>query len=131
MAQLYAILFAFFGVFCHQMPERSWIFYGVQAPLCIRCSAILLGSLLAAFFIFSQYRLPGLRLCALLASPLFLDVGAQLVGLYEGSNAVRFVTGFGFGFSSLIGSLKWLAGRAELARSQGRRSILPSLARNA
>jgi uncharacterized membrane protein len=130
-ASLYSLLFDSLGVFCHQMPERSWIFFGVQAPLCIRCSAILLGSLAAAFYVFSRYPLPSPRLSAILASPLLLDVAAQVVGLHNGSNGLRFATGFSFGFFFLIGFLKWLAGRAELARSKGRRSILPSLAKTA
>jgi len=129
MTALYAMLFEILGMFCHQMPERSWILFGVQAPLCIRCCAILLGSLAAAFYVFSRYRLPSPRLSALLASPLLLDVATQMVGLHDGSNGLRFATGASFGFFFLIGSLKWLAGRAELARSKGRTSILPSFAR--
>jgi len=125
MTQLYSLLFTFLGLFCHQMPERSWIVFGVQVPLCIRCSAILLGALGAAIYLFARYPLPGIRLCALLAAPMFLDVATQLVGLQDGSNGLRLVTGLGFGFFGLVGSLRWLAGRAELARSQGRRSILP------
>ncbi|MGH9462929.1 MAG: DUF2085 domain-containing protein [Vicinamibacteria bacterium] len=119
-AKLYALLFEFLGVFCHQMPERSWIVFGAQAPLCIRCSAILLGSLAAAFYVFSRYPLPSPRLAALLASPLLADVAAQVVGLHDGSNGLRFATGASFGFSFLIGSLQWLAGRAELARAKGK-----------
>jgi uncharacterized membrane protein len=61
--------------------------------------------------------MPGLRLCALLASPLVLDVATQTLGLHDGNNLLRFATGLGFGFFSLIGSLRWLAARAELARS--------------
>ena len=112
MATYYAALFDFLGIFCHQLPERSWILFGVQAPLCIRCSAILLGALAAAIYVFSRYPLPGARLCALLASPLVGDVALQALGLHHGSNEMRLLTGVGFGFFSLIGSLRWLAERA-------------------
>ena len=123
--QAYALLFQFLGIFCHQMPERSWIVFGVQAPLCIRCSAILLGALGAAIYLFARHPLPGTRLCAYLTTPLLVDIATQLAGIQDGSNTSRFVTGLAFGFFGLLGSLRWLAERAELARSQGRRSILP------
>jgi uncharacterized membrane protein len=124
MTYLYSALFEFLGMFCHQMPERSWILLGVQTPLCIRCSAILLGALVAAAYIFLRHPMPSLRLSTLLAFPLLLDVATQLAGLHDGNNSLRFATGFSFGFFSLIGSLKWLAGRAELARSRGKSSSL-------
>ena len=123
---LYSALFQFLGVFCHQMVERSWILFGVQAPLCIRCSALLLGALVAAAYIFLRYPMPSLRLSVLLASPLLLDVATQVVGLHNGNNSLRFATGLSFGFFSLIGSLTWLAGRAELARSREKSASLPS-----
>ena len=85
---LYSALFEFLGMFCHQMTERSWILFGVQAPLCIRCSALLLGALVAASYIFLRYPMPSLRLSALLASPLLLDVATQVVGLHAGNNVV-------------------------------------------
>ncbi len=127
-AYLYAALFEFLGVFCHQMTERSWILFGVQAPLCIRCGALLLGALVAASYIFLRYPMPSLRLSALMASPLLLDVATQVVGLHDGNNSLRFATGVSFGFFFLIGSLRWLAGRAECAASRGKSPSLRSLA---
>jgi len=126
--KLYAVLFELLGVFCHQMPERSWILLGVQFPLCIRCSALLLGGALAACYLFLRLPTPRARLAAWMSLPLVIDVVAQLVGLYQGNNWVRFATGLSFGFFALIGSLKWLAGRAT---TRGERASLLSPAKTA
>ena len=37
---LYTVLFAACRYICHQIPERSFIWAGVQLPLCARCSGI-------------------------------------------------------------------------------------------
>lgn len=119
-ASIYGIVFAVLGLFCHQMPERSWFLFGAQAPLCIRCSGVLLGAVAAAIYLFLKHRTPSLRLSALLASLLLVDVATQVAGLRDGNNWLRFATGFGFGLFSLMGLLQFLASRAELAARRGR-----------
>ena len=106
----YETLFHLMSIFCHQMPERSWFLYDVQLPLCVRCTAVTLGALLAAAYILARRPVPRMMICLLGATPLGLDVLLQVSGVFEGSNTVRAVTGLGFGFFFLIGSLSWLAG---------------------
>ena len=125
MASLaYAALFQFMGVFCHQMAERSWFAYGVQLPLCVRCTAITVGALLAAAYILTRRPMPRIEVCLLGAAPLGLDIVLPALGAYEGSNALRALTGLCFGFFALIGSLSWLAARG------GSSASLPSPSRS-
>ncbi len=113
MSHLYDLLFQLMGLFCHQLPDRSILLYGVQLPLCIRCTAITLGAAVAALYIVARRPLPDLKLCLLFAVPLGVDVALQGLRVIEGSNSVRAVTGLAFGFFVLIGFLKWLAGAGE------------------
>jgi uncharacterized membrane protein len=127
-SSIYAALFRLMGVFCHQMPERSLFIDGVQLPLCIRCTAITVGALVAAGYILSRRPLPGSKVCILFAVPLGLDLALQTMGVFGGSNTLRAITGLSFGFFFLIGSLKWLAGIA--ARRDEGPSILVSWPRS-
>lgn len=131
MTPVYSALFDLLGIFCHQMPERSWILLAVQFPLCIRCSALLLGGVLATGYLFTRTRTPSVWLAGLMTLPLLVDVAAQLVGPYEGNNWVRFATGLSFGFFSLVGSLKWLAEQAEKKTRKSSPLSPGSLARTA
>ncbi len=47
MRHLYIVLFHLLHHFCHQIPERSFHWNGVQWPLCARCSGSVLGGLIA------------------------------------------------------------------------------------
>jgi len=107
----YGALFQLMGVFCHQIPERSWFIYGAQLPLCVRCTAITVGALLAAAYILTRRPVPRVEICLFGVAPLALDVVLQVLGTYEGSNTLRAMTGLGFGFFFLIGALSWLAAR--------------------
>jgi uncharacterized membrane protein len=40
-------IYAFFSLICHQAPERTWFLLDHPLPVCIRCSAIYFGFLLA------------------------------------------------------------------------------------
>ena len=40
-------LYSLFSALCHQIPERTWHLGGLPMAVCIRCSAIYLGFLLA------------------------------------------------------------------------------------
>ena len=123
---VYTTLFQLMGIFCHQMPDRSWFLFGLQLPLCIRCTAITLGVLLAAVYISTRRPLPRMTVCFLGAAPLGLDLAFQAFGLYQGTNALRALTGVSFGFFFLIGSLSWLAGRDASIQTSPSRSSLPS-----
>lgn len=83
---------------CHQMPARSPHLFGVQFPLCWRCSGILFGSFAFLVWLFWKRRLPALRLCIALSLPMLLDVLCNLLTRSEGDNARRLATGTLSGF---------------------------------
>ena len=47
----YALAFVVYGagsVLCHQLPERSFVLWSAQLPVCARCAGIYLGAAVAA-----------------------------------------------------------------------------------
>ncbi|MFQ5789968.1 MAG: DUF2085 domain-containing protein [Acidobacteriota bacterium] len=113
MAGLYASVFQLLGNFCHQMPERSLFVFGVQLPLCIRCTAISAGGCAAGTYLLARLPMPSLRLSLAMSLPMALEVSLQSLGVFESTNALRATTGVVFGFFSLMGALMWLAAVGE------------------
>lgn len=86
---------------CHQKAERSFFVNGNQMPFCSRCTAIWLGLALGLLFIiFYTIQLDGkfLFIALLCVFPLGLDGVSQLIGLWESTNLIRFITGLLTGF---------------------------------
>jgi uncharacterized membrane protein len=81
------------GFWCHQIPERSPHVFGLQLPLCWRCTGIAAGALLLFIFILRTRRLPGLWPSLIISSLMPLDVLLAVGGFWPGHNGVRFVTG--------------------------------------
>jgi uncharacterized membrane protein len=89
-------LYAFNGIFCHQDPERSFFVFGQKMACCQRCAAIYIGMfLLGLGFVACRHRLrvPSWRTAGLLAIPVVVDGGAQLIGIHESTAALRVATG--------------------------------------
>ena len=92
---------------CHQMAERSFIFHGLQMPLCARCTGIYTGVFFAFCFFYLKKRMnagtPFSLLQAILTGLVILPVGIDGVGSYlgfwESSQLMRVLTG------SLVGSI--------------------------
>jgi len=84
--------------FCQQLPARSPHLFGVQMPLCWRCTGILFGALALFFWMLARKRLPPLVVCVLLSLLLPLDVLYAVVTHGDGNNARRLVTGLLWGF---------------------------------
>ena len=79
---------------CHQLPERSPHLFGLQLPLCWRCSGIALGAVALLSWLVMTKRLPPLALSLLLAAALPLDVLLNALGGGGGlDNPRRFLTG--------------------------------------
>jgi uncharacterized membrane protein len=91
-----------FGVFCHGIPERCFLVWGVPMPICARCTAIYGGLFfgLLAFIVMPWMQERVLRFI-LYASilPLAIDGVTQLIHLRESTNTLRFGTGFVAGFA--------------------------------
>lgn len=81
--------------FCHQLPERSPVLFGIQLSLCFRCLGLLLGAMAGTLVSFSGdslTRTRGRLLLGLGLLPMFLDVLGQGQSLYF-SNPTRLLTG--------------------------------------
>jgi len=81
------------GWWCHQLPARSPQAWGVQLPLCWRCTGILFGTLALFGWLLWKKRVPPARLSLALALLLPLDVLHAVVTGGEGNNARRLATG--------------------------------------
>ena len=98
MSPLYRALMWAGSWVCHQLPERSPHLFGVQLPLCWRCTGILLGALALFLWLTAKKKLPPLLLCLLLSLLLPLDVFYNVFTHGDGDNARRFITGLLWGF---------------------------------
>src|ERR1700753_816474 len=94
--------------FCRQLPARSPHLFGVQMPLCWRCTGILFGALALFFWMLARKRLPPFVVCVLLSLLLPLDVLHAVVTHGDGNNARRLVTGLLWGFCSAAATLQLL-----------------------
>ena len=86
---------------CHQMAERSFIFEGMQMPLCARCTGIYIGAFFAFCFFFLKKRIDNgkafsigqaaLTGCAIL--PIGIDGVGSYLGFWESSQWMRVLSG--------------------------------------
>ena len=126
MSPLYRALMWAGSWVCHQLPERSPHLFGVQLPLCWRCTGILFGALALFFWVLAKKKLPPLLLCLLLSLLLPLDVFYNVITHGDGDNTRRFITGLLWGFcatSAALQLLRLLAAR--LAQSGPRLTSAP------
>ena len=82
---------------CHQLPERSFFFRGMQFPICARCTGIVLGLLLGPLP--CAFGLYNVCFSLMLASILVIDGYTQLKGWRKSTNTLRFLSGLLFGYS--------------------------------
>jgi uncharacterized membrane protein len=119
MYAIYRALMLVGSLWCHQLPARSPHAFGVQMPLCWRCSGILIGALALLCWLLATKRLPPLALCLALALALPLDVLHAILTHGDGDNARRFVTGLLWGFCATGASLyllRFLSARLKRTR---------------
>ena len=95
-------VYGFFGLFCHQDPERSFHLFGQKFACCERCAAIygsiaLFGLLFA--LVRTRIRSPRYVEMVALVSPVVLDGLAVGAGLYGGNLVMRVMTGSLFGLA--------------------------------
>jgi len=83
---------------CHQLPARSPHLFGVQMPLCWRCTGILFGALALFVWLVRAKKLPPLLICLLLSLLLPSDVLYNVLTHSDGDNARRLLTGLLWGF---------------------------------
>ena len=92
---------------CHQMAERSFLFHGMQMPLCARCTGIYIGVFFAFCFFFWKKRMEAGKPLSLQQAvvtgaailPVGLDGVGSYLGFWESSQLMRVLTG------SLVGAV--------------------------
>jgi len=93
---------------CHQLPERSFIAGGLQAPVCARDTGIYVGVLISLVVVAALHRgerpreFPPLRVWAILAllvAAMGWDGVTSYAGLRDSNNLLRLVTGLGTGYA--------------------------------
>jgi len=114
-----SILYCFFSPLCHQMPERSFEFFGYKLAVCQRCSGIYLGLFIGSLLLINVDRNEkSRRNYALVACiPLCVDFLLARLNIWSGVAMIRFATGLLFGIisSSLLvrGFVEFLAEAAQ------------------
>ena len=93
-----AMIFGYKVCRCHQIPERSFHYKGMQFPVCARCTGILLGfnivgPIITIFTFGNMY----ISLC--LVFLMCIDGFLQLWNILESNNIRRLITGLGFGYA--------------------------------
>lgn len=96
------MIYLFYGLTCHQLPNRSFTVFGHKMCYCQRCTAIYSGIFfLGLLYAFVSERLQPLRWrwMFLLWAPMALDGFTQLFGWRESTWELRVVTGSIFALS--------------------------------
>ena len=91
-----------FRIFCHGIPERCLILWGIPLPICARCTAIYAGLALAAgaFRILPLIEERTARIMLFVATiPMAIDGLSQLAHLRESTNGLRLATGLAAGMA--------------------------------
>jgi uncharacterized membrane protein len=103
------ILYKFYGAVCHQFDSRSFHLYDHRFAVCIRCTAIYSGFLIALFGVRFFLKLHNKKynpIFVLIFSlvPMVLDVVWSYFSFYEISTPSRMITGtiFGIGLGVLL-----------------------------
>ncbi len=103
------MFYKFYGVVCHQFDSHSFHIDGHPFAVCIRCTAIYFGFLIALIGIRFSSKLYNkkydpflLLICSTV--PMMLDVGSSFTSFYEISTLSRLITGaiFGSGLALLL-----------------------------
>lgn len=95
------------SVLCHQKTERSFAVAKSQMPVCARCLGLYAAGTLGVLAHLGMRRTrlapPAAQARAVLAAaalPVLLSVGLEWLGVFQGSNATRFVSGLPLGVAA-------------------------------
>ena len=90
-----------FGAFCHQLPERSLVFFGVPMAVCSRCAGIYTGIAIGAIMpklVFMDRH--GRAVIWVALGIVILDVVVQNYLLHSMNHPLRIITGFIVGWAA-------------------------------
>lgn len=100
---IFKVLNHFFAIFyspiCHQSPERCIVINDIALLICARCSGIFFGALIISLLslFYWKKRNPPVKYIFISFFPLLLDVFLVMLGLYNYSKTISFITGLVFG----------------------------------
>lgn len=106
MNALYHFAFSLGSGLCHQLPERSFIFHGLQLPLCARCTGIYFGFIFTFVMLAVLYRKAPRRgglsrfyylMIVVFGLPLVFDGLSSYLGYRTTTNVIRLWSGSAFG----------------------------------
>lgn len=115
-----AVSYIFNVLMCHQLPERSFELFGQYLPICSRDTGVVFGVSAACALAFISSKLPGIFkgswLAVLSIIPLGVDGVIQLLGVWESTNLIRFLTGLIAGFFISYYAINVFLGEPKLSR---------------
>jgi len=122
---LAGLIYHSLGVFCHQIPDRSFFINGHKFAVCSRCTGIYFGFaiVLCLYPLVKSLRrvdLPPRSWLFAAAVPMAIDFSLTFFGLWENTHTTRFLTG------SLLGGAAVfyvMPGVVELSLRNWRRSL--------
>lgn len=85
---------------CHQRSDRSFFVWGIQFPVCARCTGVLIGYILEIFF-YSYFKI-AFSYCCLFIFIMFFDWLIQNLRIKVSTNIRRLFTGI-FGGIGVMG----------------------------
>jgi uncharacterized membrane protein len=96
-----------FGHVCHQIPDRSFFIAGHPLAVCARCTGIYAGFLAAAWTypLIKSLRdigTPERKWLFIAVTPLVIDFGLELFGIWHNTHTSRLITGAILGAASVF-----------------------------
>jgi uncharacterized membrane protein len=87
-----------YSTICHQDTEKCISINGAKFLVCARCTGIYCGALISALVIFSHKKIQIKEWLIFISSTIILtDVLSVLIGIYDYSKTISFITGIIFG----------------------------------
>lgn len=77
---------------CHQLPERSFILFDMQFPICARCTGVLLGEIISIFLALTDIDI-NIKVTSIFLFTMFFDWLIQHLNIKSSNNCRRFFTG--------------------------------------
>lgn len=98
------VIYHAFGVFCHQLPERSYFIEGHKLAVCSRCTGLYFGFAITLLLYpllrsLRNAEMPPRIYLLLAAVPLGIDFSLTFFGVWENTHTSRLLTG------ALLGSV--------------------------
>lgn len=95
-------VYALFSPVCHQIPSRSFFFFGYPLAVCARCLGIYFGFFAGTAFYpflngFSSLSLPKSKIFLIISFPIVIDTIGNFFHIWTTLNWMRFAFGFIWG----------------------------------